>query len=132
MKHHLRETRSDSIGTRPSIKSLGVPLSLDKHIGPNRLTAESWIASSLLFNQRGRPLVAGISRAQVHDSRMLIPVLNSVPSMSGRARRNVRRPYKLHANKAYASHAHRIWVHNNKGIAPRIVRYVIESHTRIG
>lgn len=36
---------------------------------------------NLLVNQRGLPLVASILGAQVHDSRMLIPPLEAVPSV---------------------------------------------------
>jgi transposase len=55
----------------------------------------------LLVNQRGLPLVAQISGAKIHDSRLLIPLVESIPavrSLSGRARK---RPGKLHADRAY-------------------------------
>ena len=85
----------------------------------------------LLVYQRGLPLVASISGAQVQDSRMLIPLLDAVPSIAGLAGRPRKRPAKLHADKAYASHAHRTWL-RSRGIAPHRVRYGIESRDRLG
>lgn len=62
---------------------------------------------------------------------MLIPLLEAVPSVSGLAGRPRKRPEKLHADKAYASGAHRAWL-RSRGIAPRIARYSIESRERLG
>jgi len=61
----------------------------------------------LLVDARGLPLVAQISGAQVHDSRFLIPLVESIPAVKGLARRARKRPGKLHADRAYASRAHR-------------------------
>lgn len=55
----------------------------------------------------------------------------AVPSVAGLAGRPRKRPAKLHADKAYASRAHRAWL-RSRGIAPRIVRYGIESRDRLG
>ncbi|MBW3510601.1 transposase [Janthinobacterium sp. NKUCC06_STL] len=85
----------------------------------------------MLVDQRGLPLVASISGAQVHDSRMLIPLLEAAPSVAGLAGRPRNRPAKLHADKAYASRAHRVWLHC-RGIAPRIAHHGIESRERLG
>lgn len=52
----------------------------------------------LLEDQRGLPLVAQISGAQVHDSRLFIALVESIPAvidLSGRARK---RPGKLHVD----------------------------------
>lgn len=40
--------------------------------------------------------------AQVHDSRMLIPLREAIPSVAGLTGRPRKRPAKLHADKAYA------------------------------
>jgi hypothetical protein len=61
----------------------------------------------LLVDQRGLPLVASISGDQVHDCRMLFPLLEVVPSVAGLAGRSPKRQARLHADKAYASRAHR-------------------------
>ncbi|UVW30663.1 transposase [Massilia sp. H6] len=52
----------------------------------------------------------------------------AVKRLSGRARR---RPGKLHADRAYASRAHRAWL-RRRGIAARIARYGVESRERLG
>ena len=68
---------------------------------------------------------------QVHASRMLIPLLEAVPSLCVLAGPPRKHPGKLHDDKAYASHAHRAWL-RTRGIAPRIARYGIESRERLG
>jgi hypothetical protein len=59
----------------------------------------------LLVDEHGLPLVAQISGAQVHDSRFLIPLVESIPAVKGLAGRARKRPGKLHADRAYASSA---------------------------
>ena len=85
----------------------------------------------LLVDQRGLPLVAQISGAQVHDSRLLIPLVQSIPAVKGLPGRARKRPAKLHADRAYASRAHRAWL-RRRGIAARIARYGVESRERLG
>ena len=85
----------------------------------------------LLVDQRGLPLVAKISGAQVHDSRFLIPLVESIPAVKGLAGRARKRPGKLHADRVYASRAHRAWL-RRRGIAARIARYGVESRERLG
>jgi hypothetical protein len=75
----------------------------------------------LLVDERGRPLVAQISGAQVHDSRFLIPLVESIPAAKGLAGRARKSPGRLHADRAYASRAHRAWL-RSRGIAARIAR----------
>ena len=103
-----------------------------QHTGPNPSDrSKLGCKHHLLVDQRGLPLVASISGAQVHDSRMLISLLEAVPSVAGLVGRPRKRPAKLHADKAYASRAHRAWL-RSRGIAPRIARYGIESRERLG
>jgi len=85
----------------------------------------------LLVDERGLPLVAQISGAQVHDSRFLIPLVESIPAVKGLAGRARKRPGKLHADRAYASRSHRAWL-RSRGIAARIARYGVESRERLG
>ena len=46
----------------------------------------------LLVDERGLPLEAEISGAQVHDSRFLIPLVESIPAVKGLAGRARKRP----------------------------------------
>jgi transposase len=85
----------------------------------------------ILADQRGLPLVAQISNTQVHDSRLLIPVVEAIPAIKGLSGRARKRPGKLHADRAYASRAHRAWL-RRRGIAARIARYGVESRERLG
>jgi len=56
----------------------------------------------IAVDARGTPLGVRIGPANQHDSRMLAPTLDAVPSVrSGRRGRPRRRPDKLHADKGY-------------------------------
>jgi transposase len=85
----------------------------------------------VLVDQRGLPLVARISGAQVHDSRLLIPLMDAIPAVPGLPGRARKRPVKHHADRAYASRPHRAWL-RWRGITARIARYGIESRERLG
>jgi len=82
-------------------------------------------------DERGLTLVAQISGAQVHDSRFLIPLVESILAVKGLAGRARKRPGKLHADRAYASKSHRAWL-RSRSIAARIARYGVESRERLG
>ena len=84
-----------------------------------------------LMDERGLPLVARISGAQVHNSRSLIPLVKSLAAVRGLASRTCKRPGKLHAGKAYASRAHRARLRRRR-IAARIARCGVESRKRLG
>ena len=84
----------------------------------------------LLVDERGLPLMAQISGAQVHDSRFLSPLIESIPAVTGLAGRARKHPGKLHADRAYASRAHRAWL-RSRGIAVRIARFGVESRERL-
>lgn len=85
----------------------------------------------ILVDQRGLPLVAQISGAQVHDSRLLVPIVEAIPAVKGLAGRARKHPRKLHADRAYASRTHRAWL-RRRGISARIARYGVESRERLG
>ena len=77
------------------------------------------------------PLVAQISGANVHDSRMLQSLITALPSVAGLSGRPRKRPAKLHGDKGYDYRCHRTWLHK-RGIAVRIARRGVESHERLG
>lgn len=56
----------------------------------------------VLTDRHGIPLAAEVTAANVHDSRMLAPLLDAVaPVRTDRRGRPRRRPEKLHADKGY-------------------------------
>ena len=72
-----------------------------------------------------------ISAANVHDSRLLLPLLDSLAPVRGSRGRPRSRPEKLHADKAYDQPALRAEV-SRRGIKVRIARRGIESSQRLG
>jgi transposase len=84
-----------------------------------------------MCDRTGLPLTVLISAANVHDSQLMVPLLDSlapIRSVRGRPRH---RPDKLHADKAYDIAALRDEV-RRRGIAVRIARKGIESTERLG
>jgi transposase len=84
-----------------------------------------------MCDRTGLPLSALISAANVHDSRLLVPLLDSyapIPAARGRPRH---RPGKLHADKAYDIPALRAEV-RRRGIGVRIARKGVEPSARLG
>jgi transposase len=85
-------------------------------------------------DRNGIPLAARVSAANVHDSKLLEPVVDEVPPIvgpRGRPGRPRKRPAKLHADKAYDSRQMRRAL-RARGIAPRIARRGVESNERLG
>ncbi|MGY5035797.1 transposase [Streptomyces sp. 900116325] len=75
---------------------------------------------------QGLPLALGVSGANVHDSRALLPLVLGIPAIrSGRGPRR-RRPGRLRADKAYHCAERLKWL-RERGIVPRIARPGIES-----
>jgi transposase len=113
---------------RASIDAASVPSPFGgKHTGRNPTDrGKLGCKHHVLVDQRGLPLVAQISGAQVHDSQLLIPLMSAIPTVTGLPGRARKRPGKLHADCAYASRAHRAWL-RRRGIAARIARYGVES-----
>jgi transposase len=102
-----------------------------EHTGPNPTDrGKLGCKHHILVDQRGLPLVAQISGAQVHDSRLLVPIVEAIPAVKGLSGRARKRPGKLHADRAYASRAHRAWL-RRRGITARIARYGVESQVNI-
>jgi len=106
--HRLRE-HDQIMGDRVSADAASVPSPAGgEHTGRNPTDrGKLGCKHHLLVDQRGLPLVVQISGAQVHDSRLLIPLGESIPAVKGLSVRARKRPGKLHADRAYASRAHR-------------------------
>jgi transposase len=88
----------------------------------------------LVVDRAGIPLSVGLSAANIHDSQLLEPLVDSIPPIVGPRGRPGRprfRPAKLHADKAYDSKEKRRAL-RARGIAPRIARRGVESSERLG
>ncbi|TYC07386.1 transposase, partial [Micromonospora sp. MP36] len=85
----------------------------------------------VVCDRAGLPLAVMVTAANVHDSQLLLPMLDSVPAIRTPAGRRRWRPDKLHADKAYDSRGLRAEV-RRRGIAVRIARKGVESSTRLG
>lgn len=101
--------------------------------GPNTTDrGKSGTKHHILVDQRGTPLVAIQSGANVHDSKMFEEVVDSVNPIKGVGRgRPRKRPEKVHADKAYDARKCRKAL-GKRGIKVRIARKGIESSERLG
>ena len=85
----------------------------------------------LLVDGNGIPLVLLLTAANRHDSKLLEPLIEAVPSVKQCAGRPRRRPAKLHADKGYDfEHCRRAL--RQRQIVPRIARRGIESSEKLG
>jgi transposase len=88
----------------------------------------------LIVDRHGVPLAVRLSAANVHDSRLLEPMVDAIPALvgpRGRPGRPRKRPAKLHADKAYDSSEKRRSL-RARGIAPRIARRGVDTSERLG
>jgi IS5 family transposase len=86
----------------------------------------------VVVERTGIPLAALLSAANLHDSRMLLEVVDAIePVRCHRRGRPRKRPYKLHADKAYDSQELRVEL-RRRAITPRIARRGIESSEKLG
>lgn len=86
----------------------------------------------VVVERTGIPLAALLSAANVHDSRLMLEVVDAIiPVRRKRAGRPRRRPDKLHADKAYDSKELRVEL-RRRGITPRIARRGVDSSERLG
>ena len=88
----------------------------------------------LLTDRNGLPLHVLVSAANVHDSRLFEPLLDTNPGVRprrGRPGRPRRRPEKLHADKGYDYPRCRRYLHR-RGIKVRIARRGIEDKNHLG
>jgi hypothetical protein len=84
-----------------------------------------------MCDRRRLPLTVLISAANVHDSQLMVPLLDSVASARSVRSRPRARPDKLHADRACDMPA----LHDEirrRGITVRIARKGIESNQRLG
>jgi transposase len=85
----------------------------------------------VIVDAGGVPLALLLSAANVHDSRLLEPLLDAVPPVRQCAGRPRKRPAKLHADKGYDYDRCRRAC-RRRGIAPRIARRGVENSERLG
>lgn len=79
----------------------------------------------------GIPLVVALTAANVHDSRMLEPMLDQIPALRNRRGLPTHRPKKLHADKGYDFPRCRKAC-SLRGIRHRIARRGIENSSHLG
>ena len=88
----------------------------------------------LVVDRTGIPLAVKLSAANAHDSTMLLPLVDAIPSIigpRGKPGRPRKRPAKLHGDKGYDYPTLRRAL-RTRGIAPRIARRGIDSSERLG
>ena len=85
-----------------------------------------------MVDAQGIPLAVEVTAANLHDSRMLAPMLDAIPPIrTGRRGRPRRRPEKLHADKGYDYRRCRDAC-VRRHIKHRIARRGIESKHHLG
>lgn len=85
----------------------------------------------ILTDVNGIPLVVAITAANVHDSKMLEPMLDQISALHNRRGHPTHRPPKLHADKAYDSSRCRKAC-SLRGIRHCIARRGVESSSHLG
>jgi transposase len=84
----------------------------------------------LLVDGNGMPLVAVLTGAQVHDSKIFEELVDGVEPVKGPRGRPRKRPEKLHADKGYDYERCRSFLHR-RGIKTRIARRGVESEEEV-
>lgn len=84
-----------------------------------------------MCDRTGLPLTVLISAANVHDSQLMVPLLDSLAPVRSTRGRPRHHPAKLHADKAYDIPALRREI-RRRGITVRIARKGVESNQRLG
>lgn len=103
-----------------------------QHTGPNPVDrGRVGTKHHLLVDREGVPLAATISAANIHDSKLLERMVDSVEPIKGRRGRPRKRPEKLHADKGYDYPRCRRFL-RRRGIKARIARRGIESREKLG
>jgi transposase len=85
----------------------------------------------LLVDGDGTPLVAVLTGAQVHDSKIFEELVDGVEPVKGPRGRPRKRPEKLHADKGYDYQRCRRFLHR-RDIKARIAGRAVESSQRLG
>jgi transposase len=88
----------------------------------------------LIVDRHGIPLAAALTAANVHDSKLLEPLVDAIPPIrrpTGQPGRPRFRPKKLHGDKGY-DYPHPRRALRRRGIIPRIARRGVDSSERLG
>ena len=96
---------------------------------PKHFFPKTFGAYSMLVDLRGLSLVARLSGGQIHESRLLMRLVESLSAVKAFSERMRKRLGNLDVDRAYASH--RFWPHW-QSISARIARYGVESCERLG
>lgn len=103
-----------------------------EHTGPNPVDrGRAGTKHHLLVDRGGVPLAATISAANIHDSKLVEQMVDSVEPIKGGRGRPRKRPEKLHADKGYDYPRCRRFL-RRRGIKARIARRGIESSEKLG
>ena len=77
------------------------------------------------------PLAVALTGANVHDSKVLAELVDSIVPVRGKRGRPRKRPGKLHADKGYDFPGCRGFL-RERGIRPRIARRGVETREKLG
>jgi transposase len=77
------------------------------------------------------PLAVTVTGANRHDSMAFAQTIDAIPAVAGLPGRPIRRPVKLHADKAYDERKCRDYL-RGRGIQVRIARKGVESREKLG
>jgi transposase len=122
--------------SRASLDSISVRAKRGgEHTGPNPTDrGKAGSKYHVLVDRQGVPLSVQLSAANVHDSKLLEPVVDAIEPIrrpAGEPGRPRRRPAKLHADKGY-DYPEKRRALRRRGITPRIARRGVESRERLG
>jgi transposase len=86
----------------------------------------------LLVDGKGRvPLAFSVTAANRHDINELLPLVDAVPAVAGKAGHPQSRPRRLLGDRAYDSNPHRIEL-RKRGIQPLLARRYIDNGSGLG
>jgi transposase len=85
----------------------------------------------LLTDGQGIPLVVQLTKANSHDIKELIPMVDAIPHLQGRRGRPRQRPDRLFADRGYDSQRHREQL-RQRGIRPYIAKRRTEHGSHLG
>ena len=122
--------------SRASVDSLSVRAKRGgEHTGPNPTDrGKAGSKYHVLVDRQGVPLAVQLTAANVHDSKVLEPLVDAVQPIrrpTGEPGRPRKRPAKLHADKGY-DYPEKRRALRHRGITPRIARRGVESSERLG
>jgi transposase len=122
--------------SRASVDSISVRAKRGgEHTGPSPVDrGKKGSKYHCLVDRQGVPLAIQLTAANVHDSKLLEPLLDAVRPIRrpiGEPGRPRQRPAKLHADKGYDFPEKRRAL-RKRGITPRIARRGVESSERLG